>query len=455
MAEPFDTLAQQLKDALDAGDIAGVAGVLADLEPDVLTQLRQSLALQGRWDGLLLLSAPPTNVMGAPGAIAVVIHPVTKAKTFFGPKDEVTGWPDGEPFLKGDQGNTGPAGPKGDKGDTGDTGATGAKGDTGSQGPQGDVGPKGDQGDTGPKGDTGDQGPQGDPGIDGDDGWTQVEAISVDGDRRVKQIVDWIGGTGTKPATGKYVGAAGLVDTAAEATDVRGPGGSGSGDMQGANNLSDLTDDAAARTNLVVYSKGEVDAVLSGKATPADITAAINALVDGAPTALDTLKELADALADDDDAIAALTLALDGKASQAALDALGVTVAAIVVPVKATGAELRTATNDAKFLTPKSVADALAPPAGTVATPDLSIPVQTITLTANSTLGAPTGGKNGTSGRIYVKKAANYTLGYNTAWKPYGNLPSVTVGSNTVDTIVWDIDDAGVLGFGMLKGRAS
>ena len=98
----------------------------------------------------------------------------------------------------------------------------------------------------------------------------------------------------------------------------------------GAANATDIPDrataDARYRLATALLAIGDVDglaASLAGKATPADITAAINALVDGAPTALDTLKELADALADDDDAIAALTLALDGKASQAAFDALG------------------------------------------------------------------------------------------------------------------------------------
>jgi hypothetical protein len=55
-------------------------------------------------------------------------------------------------------------------------------------------------------------------------------------------------------------------------------------------------------------------------ATPASIASAISALVDGAPTALDTLNEIAAALAADDDAIAALILAVDGK--QAASDTL-------------------------------------------------------------------------------------------------------------------------------------
>lgn len=50
--------------------------------------------------------------------------------------------------------------------------------------------------------------------------------------------------------------------------------------------------------------------VVNGKATPADITAAIAALVDGAPAALDTLAELAAALAGDQAQIADLLTAL-------------------------------------------------------------------------------------------------------------------------------------------------
>lgn len=185
MAAPFDALAQALLDAVEAGNVEGVADVLASLEPDVLTQLRQSLTLLGRWDGLLILDGPPANTAGAPGAIAIAIDPVTKAKTFYGPKDAMTGWPAGEPFLKGDQGDEGPQGPQGEtgetgpKGDTGDTGpkgdtgaqgVQGLKGDTGAQGPKGDIGEQGIQGVQGPKGDTGAKGDQGIQGIQGPKG---------------------------------------------------------------------------------------------------------------------------------------------------------------------------------------------------------------------------------------------------------------------------------------------
>lgn len=68
----------------------------------------------------------------------------------------------------------------------------------------------------------------------------------------------------------------------------------------------------------VQVSLGKADTALQssdleGYATTDDVDDAISGLVDGAPLALDTLKELADALGDNDDAVAALTTSLDGK----------------------------------------------------------------------------------------------------------------------------------------------
>lgn len=67
------------------------------------------------------------------------------------------------------------------------------------------------------------------PGLDG---WTPILAVVSDGERRVLQVVDWTGGTGTKPNTGLYVGPAGLVAAIGDAVDIRGaqgPAGSGGG----------------------------------------------------------------------------------------------------------------------------------------------------------------------------------------------------------------------------------
>lgn len=69
------------------------------------------------------------------------------------------------------------------------------------------------------------EGIPGDPGEQGNDGWSAVLANVQDGNRRVQQVVNWIGGTGTPPAVGKYVGGGGFVDNIADATDMRGAQG--------------------------------------------------------------------------------------------------------------------------------------------------------------------------------------------------------------------------------------
>ena len=52
-------------------------------------------------------------------------------------------------------------------------------------------------------------------------GWSPELAAVSDGDRRVLQVHAWQGGSGTPPASGQYVGAAGLVDDIGDAVDVR------------------------------------------------------------------------------------------------------------------------------------------------------------------------------------------------------------------------------------------
>lgn len=66
---------------------------------------------------------------------------------------------------------------------------------------------------------------EGTPGTNGTNGWTEVLAVITDGERRVLQVVDYVGGTGTKPTAGKYIGVAGLVDLIADGVNVRGAAG--------------------------------------------------------------------------------------------------------------------------------------------------------------------------------------------------------------------------------------
>jgi len=62
----------------------------------------------------------------------------------------------------------------------------------------------------------------------GPNGWAPVPVPVPDGERRVLQIVDWVGGFGTKPATGGYLGPTGIVSDIAAATDIRGATGADS-----------------------------------------------------------------------------------------------------------------------------------------------------------------------------------------------------------------------------------
>lgn len=77
------------------------------------------------------------------------------------------------------------------------------------------------------RGATGPSGPAGggDGGGSSGAGWTPELAGEVDGTRRVLRVVDWVGGTGDKPAVGVYVGTNGFVSEIANAVDFRGGAG--------------------------------------------------------------------------------------------------------------------------------------------------------------------------------------------------------------------------------------
>jgi hypothetical protein len=77
------------------------------------------------------------------------------------------------------------------------------------------------------KGNDGGNGIDGSYGADGSNGWTPVFAIISDGERRVLQLQNWTGGSGSTPGNeGYYLGASGLTPYLYDAVDVRGPRGS-------------------------------------------------------------------------------------------------------------------------------------------------------------------------------------------------------------------------------------
>lgn len=93
-------------------------------------------------------------------------------------------------------------------------------------------------------------------GADGNAGWTPVFANTVDGSRIVQQVIDWVGGEGSKPATGNYVGAAGLVTLITDGVNIRGASGAGSGDVTGS--ASSVTG------NIAVFADGTGKALADG-----------------------------------------------------------------------------------------------------------------------------------------------------------------------------------------------
>lgn len=116
-------------------------------------------------------------------------------------------------------------------------------------------GPQGPQGIQGIQGEQGLQGVQGLQGNPGTNGWSPVFATVSDGERRVLQVTDWQGGTGTKPATGLYVGSTGLVSSITSAVDIRGPAGASGGATTLAG-LSDVSVGSAALGDTLVYVNG-------------------------------------------------------------------------------------------------------------------------------------------------------------------------------------------------------
>jgi hypothetical protein len=98
------------------------------------------------------------------------------------------------------------------------------------------------------------RGATGSAGANGTNGWSPQWALITDGARRVLQVTGWTGGSGSAPATGSYIGATGLVSLIGDAIDIRGPAGAGSGDVVTSGTVT--TDDLAAFVNSTTIKKG-------------------------------------------------------------------------------------------------------------------------------------------------------------------------------------------------------
>jgi hypothetical protein len=184
----------------------------------------------------------------------VTIAPVVVVDVF------VTTGPAGTPGATGPTGLQGPQGVQGMQGLTGPQGDPGTPGGPpGPDGPQGPQGPAGTDGAVGPQGDVGPAGPagpQGDPGTPGGPPGPQ----GVQGPQGIAGPAGADGAVGPQGPQGIQgpQGDTGAAGPQGPKGDVGAPGapGVGSGDMLAANNLSELTNKATARTNLVL---GNVD----------------------------------------------------------------------------------------------------------------------------------------------------------------------------------------------------
>jgi hypothetical protein len=84
-------------------------------------------------------------------------------------------------------------------------------------------------------------------GTNGTNGWSPILAVVSDGERRVLQVTDWTGGTGSKPATGSYIGATGLEALIANGVDIRGATGA-AGAAGGTTPYETVTESGTTRT---------------------------------------------------------------------------------------------------------------------------------------------------------------------------------------------------------------
>lgn len=83
-------------------------------------------------------------------------------------------------------------------------------------------------------------------------GWTPVPANVIDGDRVVQQVIDWVGGTGAKPAAGQYVGQTGLVNDIGDAVNLKGDTGAGLPGIDGWTALIGIEADGERRVQRVL-----------------------------------------------------------------------------------------------------------------------------------------------------------------------------------------------------------
>ncbi|WP_299174428.1 hypothetical protein [uncultured Brevundimonas sp.] len=135
---------------------------------------------------------------------------------------------------------------------------------------------------------------------------------------------------------------------------------------------------------------------------------------------------------------------------------------AIGMPIKATAAVLRALTNDADYLTAKSVADAAAL-VPLVDAPTIAIDLALgsnfeVTLGGNRTLGAPANAKPGVPFSVLIKQPATggpFNLAYHPNLMPFGVTPSVSTTPGAVDLLTGFPETVAKIRFTLVRGGAA
>lgn len=89
----IDIVDRRVADTITAAQARDeLAVILPAIGPDEWVQLQQAATLLGRIDNVLFVLSAPPNTLGGTGAVAFDLI----NKVVYGPKDETTGWPEGQ-----------------------------------------------------------------------------------------------------------------------------------------------------------------------------------------------------------------------------------------------------------------------------------------------------------------------------------------------------------------------
>ena len=150
------------------------------------------------------------------------------------------------------------------------------------------------------RGSSGSNGTNGTNGTIGETGWSPILALIVDGARRVYQVYDWTGGTGTKPATGQYIGTSGFTNVLASATDLVGSVSSTTSAISsGLSNTNSTISTVSSGLSVTTSSLSSVSSGLSSLSSGlSNTSSSVSAISSGLSTTTSSVSSVSSGLSD-------------------------------------------------------------------------------------------------------------------------------------------------------------